>query len=178
MLRKRQKNQCLYNLYLKIFGICMILYWFVRIRKKFQVIAYTFNSLTITKNFLSISIGIAEKLGIKLTTRDLRHTDGRIQLQSIFSQWLPIERAILEMVVSIIPRPGLMSDEKAEKLMCSLNQNFASLPPQTQLLKNEFKHSDKNSDTTIVFISKVWFFVAHNLISYFDYLFFNFRCFR
>lgn len=68
------------------------------------------------------------------------------------------------MVVSIIPRPGLMSDEKAEKLMCSLNQNFASLPAETQLLKNEFKNSNKNSDTTIVFISKV--LVTHFIINY------------
>lgn len=94
-------------------------------------------------------------MGIKLTSRDLRHTDARIQLQSIFSQWLPIERAVLEMVVTMVPRPGLMADEKAERLMCSLNQNFASLPAQTQMLKDEFKHSNRHSATTIVFISKV-----------------------
>lgn len=98
---------------------------------------------------------ITEKLGIKLTARDLRHTDARVQLQSIFSQWLPIERAVLEMVVQAIPRPGLMSDEKAERLMCSLNQNFASLPARTQALKEQFKRSDKNSQVTIVFISKM-----------------------
>lgn len=85
----------------------------------------------------------------------MRHTDVRIQLQSIFSQWLPIERAVLEMIVAIVPRPGLMTDEKAEHLMCSLNQNFASLPQQTQLLKEEFKLSNKDSQNKIVFISKV-----------------------
>lgn len=101
---------------------------------------------------------IAEKLGIKLTARDLRHTDARVQLQSIFSQWLPIERAVLEMIVDVIPAPGQMSDEKAERLMCSLNQNFASLPAQTQALKQHFKVSDKDSDVTIVFISKVFYY--------------------
>lgn len=100
-------------------------------------------------------IAITEKLGIKLTARDLRHTDARIQLQSIFSQWLPIERAVLEMIVTVVPPPGQMTDEMAERLMCSLNQNFASLPAQTQALKESFKCSDKNSPTTIVFISKV-----------------------
>lgn len=98
---------------------------------------------------------ITEKLGIKLTTRDLRHTDHRVQLQGIFAQWLPIEKAVLEMVVQQIPAPGSMSDEKAERLMCSLNQNFASLPNETQALKCEFQKSDKNSDTVIAFISKV-----------------------
>ncbi|KAG4067437.1 hypothetical protein HA402_009674 [Bradysia odoriphaga] len=98
---------------------------------------------------------ITEKLGIKLTTRDLRHTDHRIQLQAIFAQWLPIEKAVLEMVVQQIPAPGSMSDEKAERLMCSLNQNFSSLPAETQALKKEFQKSDKNSDTVIAFISKM-----------------------
>lgn len=105
-------------------------------------------------------------MGIKLNVRDLRVTVPRILLQSVFSQWLPIERAVLEMIVTIVPRPGLMSDEKAERLMCSLNQNFASLPEQTQLLKEEFKVSNKNSSNTIVFISKVindYFFFANYL---------------
>lgn len=100
---------------------------------------------------------ITEKLGIKLTTRDLRHTDHRVQLQAIFSQWLPIEKAVLEMVVQQIPPPGSMSEEKAERLMCSLNQNFSSLPAETQALKREFQKSDKESETVIVFISKVRF---------------------
>lgn len=98
---------------------------------------------------------ITEKLGIKLTTRDLRHTDNRVQLQAIFAQWLPIEKAVLDMVVKQIPAPGAMSEEKAERLMCSLNQNFLSLPAETQALKSEFQKSDKDSDTVIVFISKV-----------------------
>lgn len=70
-------------------------------------------------------------------------------------QWLPIEKAVLEMVVRIVPAPGQMTDEKAERLMCSLNQNFESLPADTQRLKNEFKSSDKSSQHTIVFISKM-----------------------
>lgn len=101
---------------------------------------------------------ITEKLGIKLTTRDLRHTDNRVQLQAIFAQWLPIEKAVLDMVVKHIPAPGSMSEEKAERLMCSLNQNFLSLPAETQALKSEFQKSDKDSDTVIVFISKVILF--------------------
>ena len=105
--------------------------------------------------FLTFLLDVVTKLGIKLTIRDLRHTDAKMLLQTIFSQWLPIERAVLEMVISIIPKPGLMTDDKAERLMCSLSQNFASLPAETQQLKKEFIISDKNSETVIVFISKM-----------------------
>lgn len=99
--------------------------------------------------------GIAEKLGVKITTRDLRQTDPKVQIQTIFSQWLPIERTILEMVVRSCPNPGMISDEKAAQLMCSLNQNFDALPAQTQALKPEFMDSNANSDTVIAFISKM-----------------------
>lgn len=98
---------------------------------------------------------IAEKLGVKVTTRDLRQTDPKVHIQTIFSQWLPIERTLLEMVVRLCPHPGMMSDEKATQLMCSLNQNFDTLPLQTQALKSEFMNSDANSDTLIAFISKM-----------------------
>lgn len=61
----------------------------------------------------------------------------------------------MEMVVRVIPHPGLFSDEKAIRLMCSLNQDFETLPKQTQQLKDEFKKSDANSENVIVFISKM-----------------------
>lgn len=98
---------------------------------------------------------IVAKLGITLSPRDLRLTDARIQLQAIFTQWLPIERAVLEQVVRIVPPPGRMSAERAEQLMCSTMQNFASLPASTQALKTDFQRSDKDSANTIVFISKM-----------------------
>lgn len=98
---------------------------------------------------------IAEKLGVKLQARDLRQTDPKVQIQAIFSQWLPIERAVLEQVVRLCPHPGMISDEKATQLMCSLNQDFDTLPKQTQALKSEFMASNASSDTIIVFISKM-----------------------
>lgn len=98
---------------------------------------------------------IAAKLGIQLTARDLRLTDARVQLQAIFAQWLPIERAVLEQVVRLVPPPGRMTGERAEQLMCSTQQSFASLPEQTQRLKADFQRSDRLSETTIVFISKM-----------------------
>jgi ribosome assembly protein 1 len=38
---------------------------------------------------------IVESLGIKVTTRDLRHTDSKVQLQAICSQWLPLAKSVL-----------------------------------------------------------------------------------
>lgn len=38
---------------------------------------------------------IVENLGIKLTTRDLKHTDCKVQLQAVCSQWLPLARTVL-----------------------------------------------------------------------------------
>lgn len=98
---------------------------------------------------------IAEKLGVKLHARDLRQTDPKVQIQAIFSQWLPIERAVLEQVVRLCPHPGTICDEKATQLMCSLNQDFDTLPKQTQALKSKFMASDAASDTVIVFVSKM-----------------------
>lgn len=98
---------------------------------------------------------IAEKLGVKLQARDLRQTDPKVQIQAIFSQWLPIERAVLEQVVRLCPHPGMISDEKATQLMCSLNQDFDTLPKQTQALKSEFMASNASSQIVIVFISKM-----------------------
>jgi hypothetical protein len=38
---------------------------------------------------------IAESLNIKLTVRDLRHTDSKVQLQAVCGQWLPLAKAVL-----------------------------------------------------------------------------------
>lgn len=92
---------------------------------------------------------------MKLNARDLRQTDPKVQIQAIFSQWLPIEKTILEMVVRAIPNPGMITEEKAIRLMCSLNQEFETLPKQTQQLKEEFMHSNADSENVIVFISKM-----------------------
>lgn len=38
---------------------------------------------------------IISNLGIKLTTRDLKHTDCKVQLQAVCSQWLPVAKTVL-----------------------------------------------------------------------------------
>lgn len=99
---------------------------------------------------------IAEKLGIKLTTRDLRLTDSRAQLQAILSQWLPLAKACLDMTCQIVPSPNRLTDEKIERLM-SGNTDFSALPQETQLLKDAFLACDSSPEApVIVFVSKMF----------------------
>ncbi|KAI8434259.1 hypothetical protein MSG28_012353 [Choristoneura fumiferana] len=100
---------------------------------------------------------ICEKLGIKLTTRDLRHTDSRIQLQSLMMQWLPLSQTVLNMVCSKLPSPKEISLDKVEKLMCTKIVDFESLHPKTQELKNDFLACDNGPERPlIVYISKMF----------------------
>ncbi|XP_059612268.1 elongation factor-like GTPase 1 [Phlebotomus argentipes] len=98
---------------------------------------------------------IAEKLGISLSTRDLRSTDHRQQLKTLFTQWLPLSNIVLESLCKYVPAPCSMPSEKAERLMCSLNQDLRSYPAETQILQKDFMNSDPESGNKIVFISKM-----------------------
>lgn len=100
---------------------------------------------------------ICEKLGIKLTTRDLRHTDSRVQLQSLMVQWLPLSETVLNMVCSKLPSPKELPSDKVEKLMCSKIRDFSTYHSDTQKLKEDFLDCDSSEDRPlIIFISKMF----------------------
>lgn len=99
---------------------------------------------------------IAEKFNVKIHLRDFRQSDPKVHIHAIFSKWLPIQRAVLEQVVRLCPHPGQISEEKATQLMCSLNQDFDSLPAETRALRAQFMASNPRSETVIVFISKMF----------------------
>lgn len=99
---------------------------------------------------------ICEKLGIKLTARDLRHTDTRIQLQSLMMQWLPLSHTVLDMVCEKLPSPKEILPEKVEKLMCSRIRDFDSYHEDTKKLKNDFLACDSDDRPVIIFISKMF----------------------
>lgn len=102
---------------------------------------------------------ICEKLGIKLTARDLRHTDSRVQLQSLMVQWLPLSHTILNMVCEKLPSPKEILPEKVERLMCSRIRDFDSFNIETQKLKEDFLACDSNENRPIIiFISKMFSF--------------------
>ncbi|XP_076622517.1 elongation factor-like GTPase 1 isoform X1 [Colletes latitarsis] len=99
---------------------------------------------------------MAERLDIKLTTRDLRHTDPKIQLQAICSQWLPLSRVCLDTICEKVPSPDNLSPEKVERLLCG-NFDFSLLPVETQRLKEAFLACDSSPDSpVVVFVSKMF----------------------
>lgn len=99
---------------------------------------------------------ISEKLGIAQTARDMKHADIRIPIKNLLSQWLPMEKSLLEMVVSIVPHPRMIPQMKAEKLLCSRMEDFHSFPDRTQRLREDILNCDAGSETLIVFISKMF----------------------
>ena len=74
-------------------------------------------------------------LGLKISSRDSRHTDTRIHLTAICSQWLPLAPAVLAMVTTHLPSPLQLDPGRVERLMCSTAQSFSSFPTHTQQLK-------------------------------------------
>lgn len=100
---------------------------------------------------------ICEKLSIKLTTRDLRHTDSRVQLQSLMMQWLPLSQTVLNVVCTKLPSPKEILPEKVEKLMCSQICDFDSYRDETKKLKDDFLACDSsNNRPLIIFVSKMF----------------------
>ena len=79
---------------------------------------------------------ITSSLKLKVSVRDSKMGDPRAHVFAICSQWLPLARAVLEMVTRKLPSPLEVSEARAERLMCDSTKTFDSLPPSTQELKN------------------------------------------
>ncbi|XP_048419024.1 elongation factor-like GTPase 1 isoform X2 [Stegostoma tigrinum] len=100
---------------------------------------------------------IVSSLGLTILPRDSRHTDPKVHLNAICTQWLPISHAVLSMVCNKLPSPLDIAAERVEKLMCVRSRRFDSLPPQIQALKQAFLEC-KSDETApvIVFICKMF----------------------
>ncbi|XP_060115780.1 elongation factor-like GTPase 1 [Heteronotia binoei] len=100
---------------------------------------------------------IVSSLGLKISARESRHTDPKVQLNAICSQWLPISQAVLSMVCNKLPSPLDITVERVEKLMSVGVKAFDSLPQETQDLKDAFmKCSSEETAPVIVFVSKMF----------------------
>ncbi|XP_069046569.1 elongation factor-like GTPase 1 isoform X2 [Lepisosteus oculatus] len=100
---------------------------------------------------------MVNSLGLKVSARDSRHTDPRVLLSAICSQWLPVSQAVLTMVCNKLPSPLDIPAERVEKLMCVGVRTFNSLPEKTQELKRAFLECKSEGDTpVIVFVSKMF----------------------
>ncbi|KAM5291584.1 elongation factor-like GTPase 1 [Glossophaga mutica] len=100
---------------------------------------------------------IVTSLGLKMGAREARHSDPKVQINAICSQWLPVSHAVLAMVCRKLPSPLDIAPERVEKLMCTGPQTFDSLPPETQALKAAFmKCGSEDSAPVIIFVSKMF----------------------
>ena len=100
---------------------------------------------------------IVSSLGIKFTSRDINHSDPRTQIQTLFSQWFPISRAVLQMICDMIPSPLKISEERVENLMCSNTKRFDCLPQRTQSLKKAFLKCCSDRDSPLIIcVSKMF----------------------
>lgn len=96
-------------------------------------------------------------LGVKVMARDSRHSDPKVLLSAICSQWLPVSQAVLSMVCEKLPSPLDMTAERVEKLMSVGARRFDSLPDQTQELKEAFLQcSSEEKAPVIIFVSKMF----------------------
>ncbi|XP_039291871.1 elongation factor-like GTPase 1 isoform X2 [Nilaparvata lugens] len=100
---------------------------------------------------------MCESMDVKMTSRDLRHTDSKVQLHAFCSQWLPLASAVLDMVCEQLPSPLQLTDERVERLMCPSSKSLDMFPRETQMLKEAFlKCSSSPEAPVIVFISKMF----------------------
>ncbi|KAM4597113.1 elongation factor-like GTPase 1 isoform 2-T2 [Fundulus diaphanus] len=100
---------------------------------------------------------VVTSLGITVMTRDLRHSDPKVLLHAICSQWLPVSRAVLSMVCEKLPSPLEMTAERVEKLMSIGTRRFDSLPEKTQELKTAFLQCSSGTNApVIIFVSKMF----------------------
>ncbi|XP_028999673.1 elongation factor-like GTPase 1 [Betta splendens] len=100
---------------------------------------------------------VVTSLGVKVMARDLRHSDPKVLLSAIFSQWLPMSQAVLTMVCEKLPSPLDITAERVEKLMSVGTRRFDTLPKQTQELKTAFLHCSSGENVpVIVFVSKMF----------------------
>ncbi|EGV60419.1 Cytoplasmic GTPase/eEF2-like protein (ribosomal biogenesis) [Yamadazyma tenuis] len=105
---------------------------------------------------------IIEKLGARVSPRDLRSKDHKNLLNVIMSQWIPVSHAILGMVIDYLPSPVKAQNEKMSKLLDECIYNvFSDIEDKSQLIDQEFEKSIKTCDrespekNTLAYVSKM-----------------------
>ncbi|CAC5382553.1 RIA1 [Mytilus coruscus] len=80
---------------------------------------------------------IVNSLDLKVSPRDIKHNDPKVQIKAITTQWLPLSDAVLGAVVEKLPSPLQITEDRIEKLMCPHGKRFDKLPQETQQLKED-----------------------------------------
>ncbi|XP_041645807.1 elongation factor-like GTPase 1 [Cheilinus undulatus] len=100
---------------------------------------------------------VMTSLGITVMARDSRHSDPKVLLSAICTQWLPVSQAVLSMVCEKLPSPLDMVPERVEKLMSACARRFDLMPEQTQELRRAFLECSSGDDApVIIFVSKMF----------------------
>lgn len=105
---------------------------------------------------------IIDRLGAKVSPRDLRSKDYKSLLNLIMSQWIPVSHAVLGMVIDYLPSPKQSQPEKMSKLLNECIYNlFASNNDNLELIDPLFEDSIKNCKSqdpdknTLAYVSKM-----------------------
>jgi ribosome assembly protein 1 len=78
---------------------------------------------------------IIKSLNIKMLPRDLKYTDPKGPLQALFTNWLPLGKNLIDMIIDILPSPLEISEDRVEHLISNKIKPFKVLPKETQELK-------------------------------------------
>ncbi|KAK6357052.1 Elongation factor-like GTPase 1, variant 2 [Orbilia javanica] len=95
---------------------------------------------------------IVQTLGIKVLPRDLKSKDSRALLSTIFTQWLPLSRAVLGTVASQLPSPPAAQKQRVTNLIENSPGGAALVAPE---IKNAMENLDVKDETVVAYVSKM-----------------------
>jgi ribosome assembly protein 1 len=113
---------------------------------------------------------IIEKLGAKVSPRDLRSKDHKSVLNLIMSQWIPLSHAVLGCVIEYLPSPAVAQQTRIENILKeSMYTAVDQEKDKSKLLDPEFEKAiltcdSSNPEThTIAYVSKLMSVRAEDL---------------
>ncbi|ODV77550.1 translation elongation factor 2/ribosome biogenesis protein RIA1 [Suhomyces tanzawaensis NRRL Y-17324] len=104
---------------------------------------------------------IIEKLGAKVSPRDLRSKDYKNTLNVIMSQWIPISHALLGAVIDFLPSPVDAQKERIGKILDESMYSAVSESNKAKIIDPEFEKAILTCDSsnpqqhTIAYVSKL-----------------------
>ncbi|CAH0564743.1 unnamed protein product [Brassicogethes aeneus] len=106
---------------------------------------------------------ILQKLGITTTTKDMLHTDPKIQIKAIMQTWKPIAETILLQCFNIFKNPSVMLENKANYLL-NITRHSGD-PNALKCIENIKPHllQSSSSSETVAYVSKMYCIDKKNL---------------
>ncbi|KAK6200093.1 translation elongation factor 2/ribosome biogenesis protein RIA1 [Scheffersomyces amazonensis] len=105
---------------------------------------------------------IIEKLGAKISARELKSKDYKNLLNLIMSQWIPLSHAVLGTVIDYLPSPITSQSERIEKILNeSIYNVVGNEKDKSKLVDVGFDKSIRNCDSsdpdhhTLAYVSKL-----------------------